>query len=485
MTAPAGSTAPDAEDRSVVAEVRREGRALVIAIHAAARAMRLYPAEHQATRRALQELAATAEAIRDTTGEVDLRAQGRVFFLNGTRLRSDFSAYESFGRVQDAWRGAGVGAVQIRPHRSARDADWQALLAALVAAPEGGADALAAVRARLDAAGCRAFELSPPASEPAVQDARQSAKRTYAESVALTRDVFDSHRLGRAPSARRLKRAVQLIIDQVLTEETSLVGLTALRGYDEYTYTHSVNVCIFSVALGKRLGLEKIELYELGLAALLHDMGKSRIPLSILHKTTQLDDAEWRVVVQHPWQGMLALFALRGQRELPYRAIVAAHEHHMKCDLSGYPRPRRPRHLGLVSRIIAVADGYDAGTSRRTYQTVPLSPSAVLQEMRDNAARGLDPVIVKAFINLLGIYPPGSLVVLDTGELAVVEAANPDPTLLTRPAVVLVSTASGRRLEEPVRADLAARGRAGEFARTIVRTIDPAPYGIRVSDYLV
>jgi hypothetical protein len=238
----------------------------------------------------------------------------------------------------------------------------------------------------------------------------------------VTKEVMNSVRMGASPNIKKIKRVVQTIVDQILNEETSLVGLTTIRDYDEYTFTHSVNVCIFSVALGRRLGLSKMQLYDLGLAALFHDIGKSRVPLSVLNKTDGLSDDDWRWLAAHPWLGVLALFHMRGQQELPYRAMVVAYEHHMKQDLTGYPKTIRPRAQSIFSRIVAVADGFDAATTRRAYQTVPMSPAAVLAGMRDNPRRGMDAVVVKGFINLLGVFPVGTLVVLDTFELAVVHA---------------------------------------------------------------
>ena len=278
---------------------------------------------------------------------------------------------------------------------------------------------------------------------------------------------------------------MQGIVDEVLNEETSLLGLTTLREYDEYTYTHSVNVCIFAVALGRRLGMNKMQLYELGLGALLHDLGKSRIPSEILHKSEGLADNDWRVLMSHPWLGLLAICRLGSNQDLPYRAMIVAHEHHMKCDLSGYPRVLRERTQCIASRIVAVVDGYDAATSRRAYQTVPLSPAAVLEEMRDNQRRGLDSVVVKAFINLIGIYPVGTLVVLDTFELAIVRSASTDPEMLSRPMVLVVSDSLGNLIVPARLVDLAARLPDGQFARTIIKTADPERYGIRVSDYFV
>jgi len=102
--------------------------------------------------------------------------------------------------------------------------------------------------------------------------------------VAVTKEVINSIRMGRTANVKKVKRAVQAIVDQVLNNESSLVGLTTLRDYDEYTFTHSVNVTIFSVALGRKLGLTKLQLYDLGMSALFHDVGKSRVPLEVLNK---------------------------------------------------------------------------------------------------------------------------------------------------------------------------------------------------------
>ncbi|MBA3889304.1 MAG: HD domain-containing protein, partial [Gemmatimonadaceae bacterium] len=314
---------------------------------------------------------------------------------------------------------------------------------------------------------------------------KERAKRTYSQSVAVTKDLMTSVRMGRTPNVKKIKRVVQGIVDQILNEEASLIGLTTIREYDEYTFTHSVNVCIFSVALGKRLGFGKVQLYDLGFAALFHDVGKSRVPAEVLNKSGSLSDDEWRQIAAHPWMGVLTLFGVRGQQELPMRAMIVAHEHHMKNDLTGYPRPVRPRTMSIFSRIVAVADGFDAATSRRTYQTTPLNPAAVMAEMRDNARRGMDPVVVKAFINLTGIYPVGTLVVLDTFELAIVHAINPIPEMLSRPVVRIISDERGNLLTPGVITDLAEAAESGGFRRTIIKTENPERYGIRVGDYFV
>jgi HD-GYP domain-containing protein (c-di-GMP phosphodiesterase class II) len=380
-----------------------------------------------------------------------------------------------------------VGAVKVHSGASARD--WLVLLSLLDSqAAVDPSERLHEIADHLARTSVSEIEVFAPAEDDKdySEEAKQAANRTYNRSVAVTREVINSVRMGRTPSIRKIKRVVQGIVDQILNEETSLIGLTAIRDYDEYTFTHSVNVCIFAVALGRRLGLTKTQLFDLGLSALMHDVGKSRVPLDSLQKTDQLSEEEWRQIAAHPWLGVLTLFQLRGQQEdVSYRAMTVAYEHHMRTDLSGYPRAVRPRSMSMMSKIVAVVDGYDAATTRRVYQTTPYTPAAVLQEMRDNPRRGMDQIVVKAFINLLGIYPVGTLVVLDTFELAIVISANPRPDSLSRPLVKIVSDAHGNTLHPAPEVDLAQQDGNGDYPRTIIKTADPDRYGIRVSDYIV
>lgn len=468
--------------------IRRAGRALIVSIYGAMRVIRLYPPENEAVRNALADVAEAAHELLEREHEVELRASNEFIFVNATRLRLDLDNYASFSQILSALRASGIGSIRLS--ETAQPRDWLVFLSLLLSQHKGGEDVTAFdVTERLAAAGVTVFELGAPVVAEDDTDFRQrakeAAKRTYSQSVAVTKEVMNSLRMGASPNIKKIKRVVQTIVDQILNEETSLVGLTTIRDYDEYTFTHSVNVCIFSVALGRRLGLSKLQLYDLGLAALFHDIGKSRVPLAVLNKTDGLSDDDWRWLAAHPWLGVLALFHMRGQQELPFRAMVVAYEHHMKTDLTGYPKSTRARMQSIFSRIVAVADGFDAATTRRAYQTVPMSPAAVLAGMRDNPRRGMDPVVVKGFINLLGVFPVGTLVVLDTFELAVVHATNPNPSAISRPIVRIVSDDRGNVLFPGHLADLTEQRSDGSFARTIIKTETPERYGINVGDYFV
>jgi HD-GYP domain-containing protein (c-di-GMP phosphodiesterase class II) len=471
------------------AALRRGGRALTVGMYAALRALRLYPLENAAVQRAIADVVTVANDVLRREQDVEFRASGDFLFLNGTRLRLELDNYAGFSHILSHFRSLELGGFRLTKPAVARD--WTIFLSLLQSTR--GADAaarLADFENRLAEAGVDAFEmLSPGQAEEGGGDeaklSREAATRTYARSVSVTREVMTSVRLGRSPNLRRIKRAVQGIVDQILSDEQSLVGLTTLRDFDEYTFTHSVNVCIFSVALGRRLGLTRLQLYDLGMAGLFHDIGKSRVPLEILNSSNGLTAEQWAELQKHPWYGALALFAMPGQQELPYRAMVVAYEHHMKIDLSGYPKPVRPRRMSIFSKIVAVADGFDAATSSRVYARAPLAPPDVLHGMRERPQMGFDPVVVKAFLNLTGVYPIGTLVLLDTNELAIVHAASTDPKALSRPVVRIISDARGN-VEYPGRLeDLGVEREPGVYARTIVDTADPERYGIRISDYFV
>jgi HD-GYP domain-containing protein (c-di-GMP phosphodiesterase class II) len=467
--------------------IRGAGRDFLVAFYTALRSLKLYPLENAQVQKSLDDLYGTAQRILDREQEIEVRVTGEFLFVNSTRLRLDLDNYASFSHVLGVLRGAGAGLV--RAENGADRREWTSFLSSLMAAAARAAQggALLDLQAKLRDAGVTHIFLEPPLESEMTEEEqerqKEQAKRTYQRSVAVTKEVINSVRMGRSASVKKVKRAVQAIVDQVLADETSLMGLSTLRDYDDYTFTHSVNVCIFSIALGKKLGLTKLQLYDLGMAALFHDVGKARVPLEVLNKEGSLSDEDWRIMQAHPWLGVLTLFGLRGYGEVPYRSMITAYEHHMKTDLTGYPKSIRPRDMSIFSRIIAVADGFDAATSRRIYKTNPMQPDSVLHEMLNNPRRGLDPVVVKAFINLLGIYPPGTMVVLDTYELALVVAANPDTSEVHRPMVRIISDPGGSITFPGFLANLADKDAAGTALRSIIKVTDPDRYGVRVSDY--
>ena len=336
------------------------GRALITTLYATAQSLKLYPIENATVQKTLDELYRACKRILDREARVDLKLVGDFFFLNDARLRLDLTDYLGFSYVAGLLHKHNVGEIEFEAGLTRED--LIPLLSVLLQDAQGE-DPFIRFRDRLIVTSARNLRIEPSKGMEQLHEeddsSKEAAKRTYFQSVQVAKEVLTDMRLGRAVNLRRVKRAVQSIVDQVLNNETSIVGMTTLRDYDEYTFTHSVNVCIFSVVIGQKLGLTKIQLYELGLGALFHDIGKQRIDPAIINKTSGLNDEEWHLMQQHPTEGLLALFSMRGLTEVPYRAMLLAYEHHMKRDLTGYPKNKRGRKPTLFSRIVATADGFE------------------------------------------------------------------------------------------------------------------------------
>lgn len=312
---------------------------------------------------------------------------------------------------------------------------------------------------------------------------KKAIKKTYFSAVFLTKEIATKIKSGEKVNLKKTKRVMETIIDQLIEEEQTLIGMTTIKDYDEYTYNHSVNVSIFSLVLGHKLGLSRKVLSELGLAALLHDIGKIEVPKEILNKPTEFTEEEWVIMRKHPVWGAWAVLKIKGIDTFSMCAAISAFEHHLNYNLSGYPKIKNERRLSLFSRIISIADQYDAMTSSRVYSRIPVPPDKALSMMLDRSGTQLDPHLLDVFINVVGIYPIGSLVMLDTNELGMVFENNPDPDFINRPRVLLIVDTKGEKINMTV--DLMEKDQDGNFTRNIIKTLDPNQYGINLAEYLL
>jgi len=482
------SDGPPTDGNGSELKLRNAGRAVVLAVYRALRCIKLYPVENQRVQQALDELGNSARTVCALDNALEMRVVGELLFINDTRLRLDLDNYASFGHVLAMLQQCGIGGLQVSPDVERRE--WQVFIAALLSfhGSEPDPRILGQIEDKLKLANVINIGVEPPTeSEEDTPDAEQRkarAKQTYERSIAVTREVVASVRMGRSASVKKVKRAVQSIVDQVMNNEVALVGLTTLRDYDDYTFTHSINVTIFALSMGKRLGLSRAQLFDLGMAALVHDVGKGRIPTEVLNKQGKFTADEWHTMQSHTWLGSIELFKLREHGEIPYRSMVTAYEHHMRLEGKGYPRIIRQRELTVFGKIIAVADTFDAATSKRVYKSAK-APDKILTEMWGMPELGFEPVLVKALINLLGVYPVGTCVVLDTHELAIVHSANSDRSELHRPVIRLVCDINGTWLDPAPLVDLAVTDGNSQYQRSIIKVTDPERYGITPSDYFV
>jgi HD-GYP domain-containing protein (c-di-GMP phosphodiesterase class II) len=313
-------------------------------------------------------------------------------------------------------------------------------------------------------------------------DARKIIKKTYFNAVSYSKGVMTKIKSGEKVNIKKSKRIVETMVDQLLAEEQLLLSMTAIKDYDEYTYHHSVNVSILSIALGQRLGLSKKVLTELGLTALFHDIGKIEIPYEILNKPTNFSDDEWRLIRKHPVWGVRAILKLRGFDNTTVRSSIVAFEHHMNYDFSGYPKVKKYTELDLYSKIVSLADQYDAMTSARVYSRIPMSPDKALSIMMERAGTQLDPVLFKFFINMVGVFPIGTLMLLNTKELGLVYES--DVVFMDRPRVLIIIDNQGNRVKGPV-VSLTEKDEKGKYLRSVIKTLDPNKYKINLAEYLL
>ena len=321
-------------------------------------------------------------------------------------------------------------------------------------------------------------------TDPKVQHKIQS-KNAYAKAASAVGGLEKSVRDGGTVNFKQAKRAIQNIVDLMMQDEATLLGLTTLRCHDQYTHNHSVNVSLLSIALANRTGYPKVALADLGLAALFHDMGKSTIPLEVLNKPGEFSDEEWVAMRNHPTEGVLSLAELRGITNLPARMAAASFEHHMNLDYSGYPKLKTPWKLSLTGRILMIADCYDAMTSSRVYRREPMSPSKVLNIMFGKSGKSFDATLLKLFVNCVGIVPIGSLVMLDTDELAVVLKPAVERADAERPLVTVIADPEGNLMDSGPELDLTGKDASGDYRHSIVRLIDNTEHQFDTSRYFV
>jgi HD-GYP domain-containing protein (c-di-GMP phosphodiesterase class II) len=264
-----------------------------------------------------------------------------------------------------------------------------------------------------------------------------------AQATSTMRRVMSDARKHGRPDAGPVIPYVDRIVDQVLRHQEVMVGLTDIRAHDAYTHAHSVNVCMLSALIGRSLGYSRSSLLLLGMGAIMHDLGKVFIDPTILTQRTPLAWDQFRQVQAHAELGYQAMRAYTG---IPNNAAVIALQHHERLDGSGYPHGVDGKQVGVFSRIVAVADVYDAVSSDRPYRAA-LSPLECIRLLGEEERGRLWPDAVDALLSRIAPFPEASTVRLSSGELAVVLRCTPHAT--RRPEIAVFTDAHGEMLPEP------------------------------------
>ena len=233
---------------------------------------------------------------------------------------------------------------------------------------------------------------------------------------AVLDDIYQTVRLSASFDTGAAKAVVKECVDSIVDNELAMLWLTLLKNQDAYTAEHSLNVCVLSIALGRKVGLLPLELENIGISGLLHDLGKARVPLEVLNKEGALTEQEFDLMKTHPVHGRRLLL---GKPGIYSGAVDVAFGHHERINGNGYPRGISSKSISYFTRIVAIVDAYDAITSDRVYSKGKSSYEA-LKILKGAAGSHFDSDLVKHFIQLIGIYPAGSIAELSSGEIGIV-----------------------------------------------------------------
>ena len=476
-----GSEARDILDQQIL----WLGSQCVTQLHALIKTARIHDRTNAALTQPVEAIMAIIKTLANDE-PVILRLQNDFLFLGEMHLKMNTQQLAVFSAMMDLLNGWRIGSISLSGTVESKDLREFACLLATMDSDTSSFDDLVRHMAERQVQGIDLEESKTVVAKGGDRKkaAKVLAQHSYAKAASSVQDLMQNIREGRPPSFRQAKRAIQSVVDLMKYDESILLGLTTLRCHDQYTHNHSVNVSLLSIALANRAGYPKKELADLGLAALFHDMGKASIPLEILNKPDEFTDDDWRVMRNHPTEGVLSMARLRGMTNMPGRMASAAFEHHMNYDFSGYPKLTVPWTQSLTGRILAIADCYDAMTSARVYRREPLAPEKVLKIMFAKSGQSFDPVLLKLFVNCVGLIPIGSLVLLDTNELAVVIQPSSGEHAAQRPIVKIITDSAGNPIEG-AETDLTETDSEGTYPRSIVRLVDNTEYRFDTSRYFM
>lgn len=312
----------------------------------------------------------------------------------------------------------------------------------------------------------------------------EKARKNYFLAVESVREVATKVSQGMV-GVRRCRRLAQNIVDLVQVDSALMIGMTTIRDYDDYTYTHSVNVTLLATCLGRHIELSDIALEHLTICGLFHDLGKVDVPKEILFKHGELTNGEWDLIKAHPVTGVRKILMLNANPELRSKIILGPFEHHLNVDMTGYPHTMFTDNLSLIGKILHIADVYEAMTHERVYRTNYFAPDAVLKKMWEEAGKSFDKILLKRFIHMMGLYPIGSVVELNDGRIGLV-MDYPDENERMRPLVLtLVHDDAGnwQRGESIYLADQAIPEEPGHL--NITRVIPPAKLRVNPAEFFL
>jgi len=431
-----------------------------------------------------------AKAIVEISGGMELEIllwRGR-FFIQGEKLHYRRESFSLINEMLEYFPERGLQGLRFLPTFKQGSLKEFILFSRLINDSVTQNDPPSWLEEKLKAIGIQWVEILREMDEvpPDIEMRRkEQARQTYLHTMVTVKEVAQKVSQQNVAGIRKARRLAQTMVDLVVEEESLMLGLTTIRDYDDYTYTHSVNVALLAMALGKRIGLSQILLEQLGICGMFHDLGKVEVPKEILLKPDMLNTGEWDQMRMHPLVGVHRVLRLHASREMKSRVALGPFEHHLNYNFTGYPRTHFVNKLSLFGKILRIADTYDALTSERKYRPRAFSPDEALRLMWNKAGEDYDPLLLKVFINMVGLYPVGTILKLDTGELGlVVDYSSEDERV--RPEVMLLEDDGEGGFKSGDTVSLAERDqKTGSFLRNVLECHHPAKLGVQPTDFFL
>jgi HD-GYP domain-containing protein (c-di-GMP phosphodiesterase class II) len=428
------------------------------------------------------------QSMLKNLGKAILQFRGNALFFNAIRIKIDFHSYQRFKFLVSEFKDNEIEAIGFEPGLTAEELTL--FIVILAKAKERKLRHFEDFTGAMESVGIKHIfleKLHPYETSLRMtpEEIKRSCKKVFMKSIVHLQEVMEREKKHEKLHFKTTRRLIQTIINLISYDESFMLGMTNIKNYEEYTLNHSINVTILALAFGRRLGLEKTDLVELGMSAFFHDIGKLEVPIEVLNKKGKLDDEEWKIMQEHPIRGVTKLVLLQDLSYFPVRALSVALEHHVWANRSGYPKNWKKKDLNFFSKIVKICDVFDAITTKRVYRDFSFTRQQALSMMFENIGEEYDPLLLKVFAGMIGVFPVGSLVSLNTGEIGVVVETNPEEALMLRPKVKLIANNNKDRIDGEI-VDLAEKDtESGKFKRTIVNVLDPDKYEISIPDYFL
>jgi HD-GYP domain-containing protein (c-di-GMP phosphodiesterase class II) len=449
--------------------------------------LKIYNPNNLLIQNLITNLDKTIHNVLDRDGKAIFLIKPYSMFFNDTKVKFEFATYVLYRSFYENCLKKRIGTISFL--KGLREKDIEEFVVFFASHPSTEEISFETFYKELTKKGVQNIVLEKMADTETTLEDVARARKSYFMGITHLKEVFHEEEGEEADmgkiSVLISKRLLQNIFDFVSDNESFLFGMTNIKNFDEYTLNHSMNVSILSMMLGKRMGFERQELIDLALSAFFHDYGKLDIPIDILNKPGKLDDDERIVIEKHPHYGAGRIIRFKHFSRLPFQTISVALEHHASSADIGYPKYQKKETIGLFSKIVKIVDFFDAVTTKRPYRKRNFTTHEALSMMFEKSGDEFDPVILKIFANMVGTYPVGTMVLLDSGEIGIVFEAVEDPDDSLRPIVKIIAYEDGNKVDGKM-VDLNARNKqTGKYLRTIVKSLNPDKYSVKVADYFV